>query len=327
MTAPLRLGPGIYEDMTAAAYHADPGANPTLSSSIAKTILAQTPRHAWCAHPRLNPTFGPEEGSKFSLGSVVHEILLGRGAGFDVLEYDDYRTKDAKEKRDASWLAGRTPILEHQHVAAVAMADAVISRIRLVPECRPLFLGGPAARGFVAGRGERVLIWRDAGGPLCRAMVDWMGPTDAEIWDVKTTGAGLSDYAIGRTVAALDYDLSAGFYLRGLNALLPHLAGRFKWRWIFIEDAEPFECRVVDADAAILALGDRKAALAIEKWRRCLDADLWPGYAPEVTRVACPPWNEARWMERELTDPDADRMVVSSRPAPRNVDSLLGAEP
>jgi hypothetical protein len=73
---------GLHPAISADAYHADPAPAPSLSSSIAKTILHQTPRHAWFEHPRLNPNFEPKDDSKFDLGSVAHELLLGKGAGF-----------------------------------------------------------------------------------------------------------------------------------------------------------------------------------------------------------------------------------------------------
>lgn len=308
------LAPGIHDNLSAAQYHADDlCGSPTLSSSIAKTMLSRTPRHAWFDHPRLNPAFEPSGNAKFSVGSVTHELLLGRGGGFDILDYENFLTKDAKKERDASFLAGRTPILAHQHGDALAMAEAACERLRLISECKNLFLKSNDEE-FTIGRGERVLLWRDAGGPMCRSMVDWMGPSETEVWDLKTTGNGLSDREIASQIVSLGYDLSAGFYLRGLTELLPDLAGRFKFRWIFVSDEEPFECRVVEPDAAMLAIGDRKAALAIEKWRQCIETGLWPGYEPVVTRITHPGWDEARWVEREMSDEDAMAMIVSGRP-------------
>ena len=39
--------------MPARDYHADPGETPTLSASIAKRIVNESPLHAWLKHPRL----------------------------------------------------------------------------------------------------------------------------------------------------------------------------------------------------------------------------------------------------------------------------------
>jgi PDDEXK-like domain of unknown function (DUF3799) len=290
MTAPLRLPPGIYTDVAAADYHADPCEEPSLSSSIAKVILADTPRHAWTKHPRLNPAFEPKDEQKFSLGSVAHELILGKGAGFDVLDYDDWRKREAQEKRDASWAAGRTPILAHQFEQAIEVSNSAMKHVGSLAE-------------WDAGKSEVVAIWNDIGGALCRAMLDRLSPNGI-IFDVKTTDNGLSDAAINRLIPAMDYDLSAGMYVRGLSQLRPELAGRIRFWWLWVEISAPFECRLIEADATTLALGDRKAALAIEKWRKCVEAKSWPGYPPGITLNAYPPWAENAWLEREVNDDD-----------------------
>src|SRR5262245_50563917 len=68
-------GPGIY-DIPLAEYLADPCPAPSLSASIAHILLSQSPRHAWEAHPRLNPHYEPEEAEAFDLGTAAHAYLL-----------------------------------------------------------------------------------------------------------------------------------------------------------------------------------------------------------------------------------------------------------
>ena len=114
----------------------------------------------------------------------------------------------------------------------------------------------------------------------------------------------------------IGHDFQAAFYLRGLSQLLPDLAGRFRWRWIVVEDKPPFEVRVLEPGNELLEIGDRKAALAIEKWRRCTEANHWPGDPLTVARVELPPWATDRWIAREQTDDDALSMVPMSRPMP-----------
>ena len=75
---------GIHHDITAADYHSDCCDEPSLSSSIAGLLIDQTPKHAWTAHPRLNPNFKPESSPAMNLGSVAHELLLGKGGGFEI---------------------------------------------------------------------------------------------------------------------------------------------------------------------------------------------------------------------------------------------------
>jgi hypothetical protein len=312
MSAPLRLPIGVHDDVPAADYHRDPGESPSLSSSVAKILLDATPRHAWTAHPRLNPAFEAETDAKFDLGSVAHELILGRGKGYDVVEADDWRSKAAKEARDAARARGLVPILARHALDAWAMARSVVKRMREIPDLSPLL--GDSETSLANGLAERVMVWRDIGGALCRAMIDFQGPAPTAIWDIKTTGVLLDDETRARQIVNLGHDVQAAFYLRGLSQLLPDLAGRFRWRWIVVEDSPPFEVRVIEPLAELLEIGDRKAALAIEKWRRCVDTGRWPGYPPHVTRIGLPAWATERWLERERTDPDADAMVLLNHP-------------
>jgi len=65
--------PGVY-DIPDKEYHADPCPVPSLSSTLARTLLNQSPLHAWTKHPRLNPDHEPEEKRTFDIGRV-HQVL------------------------------------------------------------------------------------------------------------------------------------------------------------------------------------------------------------------------------------------------------------
>ena len=298
-----RVGPGLHS-MTAEAYHNDcADGTPSLSSSIAKIMLSDTPRHAMLAHPRINPNYEPDDNKNFDLGSVAHELILGKGAGFEVLEFPDWRSNLAKAARAEAIESGKVPILLHQHEKAAEMAIVAEEAIR---EIDPAFYGDDA-------ESEVVAVWDDIGGATCRAMIDrFDGVT---VWDLKTTDLSLNDGALARQVVNLGYDLSAAFYLRGLSQLMPEMAGRFKYRWIWVEANAPHEVRVMEADSVTLTLGDKKAALSIEKWRKCIESGKWPGYPRAISTINYPTWAETQWLEREVNDDDAINAVTMNAPA------------
>ncbi|MBW4971899.1 hypothetical protein KZY98_15680, partial [Croceibacter atlanticus] len=65
------LSPGTY-DLPAEVYHADQMcAVPTLSSSLARLMLARSPRHAWHASPRLNPDHQSDDRKTFDIGRAA----------------------------------------------------------------------------------------------------------------------------------------------------------------------------------------------------------------------------------------------------------------
>lgn len=304
----MSLTPGFH-DIPAARYHADDlAAVPTLSSSVAGLLLDATPRHAWFAHPRLHAEFeAPDSNKAIDVGAVAHELILDKGGGVDVLEFDAWTTKASKEARAAAIDAGLTPILLKDYVRAEAIAEAVKDAIAFTPGC--LEFADPGARS------ETVLLWQDIGGPMCRAMLDRLTPSGT-IYDIKTGTRGLGTRTLQNKIAD-GLDMRAAFYIRGLNALNPDLAGRWKWRWIFVEQDEPHEVRIIEADAMTLAIGDRKAALAIEIWRECMVTGEWPGYPRHIDRIDYPAKAEASWLAREVADDRFDRATVSCRaPAP-----------
>lgn len=286
--------PGFY-DLTEAEYHADPVHAPSLSSSIAKVMVDETPLHASLRHPRLTKQDEDTDATRArEIGTAAHKIILGRGVKVQAIDAADYRSKDAKELRAALYAGGIQPILRDDLTKASNLAGSVNRALAKIDGCARF--ADPHA-----GKAEQVLIWQDIGGPMCRAMIDWLDVEETTVWDVKTTAAGLSDRSIANLISG-GYDLSAAFYIRGLSQLLPNTAGRWKFRWIFVEQDEPHEVRVIQADGATLALGDKKAAFAIELWRRCMEAKSFPGYPRKIQRIDYPAYAETRWLERELVE-------------------------
>lgn len=75
------LGPDIH-DISVEEYHADPCAAPSLSSTLAGLLLNRSPRHAWTAHPRLNPEHQSKDSKTFDIGRAAHRAVLGKGGDF-----------------------------------------------------------------------------------------------------------------------------------------------------------------------------------------------------------------------------------------------------
>ena len=70
--------PGLY-DIPAAEYHADPCAPISLSRGIAHMLIRQSPEHAHWHHPKLGGHDDIKVTSMMDDGSVIHELLLGKG--------------------------------------------------------------------------------------------------------------------------------------------------------------------------------------------------------------------------------------------------------
>jgi hypothetical protein len=139
--------------MDAAAYHDDPCERPSLSASLCKILISQSPAHAKAAHPRLNPDYKRTDDDKFSVGTCAHSLLLEGEAGVAVVPYDDWRTNAAKELRDEARQYGRVPLLARDWDQVQAMCAA--TRVSLSFTHRPAKRERtPLVVGLVAGAHE-----------------------------------------------------------------------------------------------------------------------------------------------------------------------------
>jgi hypothetical protein len=268
--------------ISTAEYLADPCPTPSLSASIAHRLLAYSPRHAWTAHPRLNPNYEPEESEAFDIGSAAHAYLLEGRDGFVLIDAPDYRTKDAKAKRDAARTEGKVPLLLHrwddvQEMVIWARTQLTAFRDRPIP--------------FTQGRPEHTLIW-DEDGVWCRCRLDWLHDDQRTIDDYKTTSGSANPEAFSRAVYGLGYDVQAAFYLRGLKAVLGQ-EGHF--RFVVQETTPPWALSVVSLGPEALTLAERKVQHAINLWRSCTTADQWPAYPATTCYAELPPWEATRW--------------------------------
>lgn len=288
---------GIYE-MPATRYHRDPVAVPSLSASIANVLLSQSPAHARCAHPRLNPEHEEAEPSaEMDAGTALHAAILEQRSVVAICEFEDWRTGGAREARRLARESGKVPILAKrwkviQQVAAAARAQLAAHEI-----------GDVFDR---AGFAEHVMIWSedtDAGTVWCRARVDWMPgegvPLDrgGHIIDLKTTGSSAEPGAWGKRLSNDGYAMQAAFYLRGARALGLQPDG---FRFVVVEQDPPFGLSVCECAPDLMHFAEQQVKAALELWGQCLHEDRWPSYPPRVAHIEAPAWAMMQWEERAL---------------------------
>lgn len=276
MNAPAELlQPGIYT-IPAERYHADPAPMPSLSNSLMKHLLRETPRHAWVAHPRLNPTPQEEEGEpKFDIGTAAHSLLLEGVNKAAIIDAKDWKTNAAKEARAAARAKGLIPFLQPQYFATLEMVNAARE-----------YINGNAflSSVFAAGKPEQTLIWQERHA-WCRARLDWLTDDRKVILDYKTTDKDRARFVKG--MSENGYDTQAVFYPRGLNAL-GHAGARFMF--LVQEVRAPFLCHLVEPAESLRELGHGKVTRAIRLWADCIASNKWPGYGYDVLQAEATPW-------------------------------------
>jgi hypothetical protein len=273
--------PGFY-DLPASEYHSDPCKTPSLSSSLAVDLVKRSPAHAKLRHPRLTPrTEGEEETKEMSFGSVVHELLLGKGGGFAVWERETWKGKAAAAFYSEAVNSGKTPIKRADFKRAEMCCSSARSQLASMK------------LGYVLeeGQSEQVAVWKE-GSQYCRAMYDKWHPARNEIWDIKTTGKGAHPDQIAKIIPQMSYDLRSEFYLMGAEKLtgIPNRKGGLGFCFLFVEVEPPFSVVPCYMEEAFTRRGRRLAQQAVDTWIRCMEGDTWPGYVNGVTEIMAPGW-------------------------------------
>jgi len=259
---------GIHFDMPEAEYRMAPA----IAGSDAKHILPpKTPAH-YAAH--MAGEAKKEQTRAMLMGTMSHVAVLEPqrldAAFVEKPEGIDFRTKEGKE-----WKAkvGNTPILDQDEARAVrGIRDSIAAH--------------DAASELLAGTKSEVSLFAEhRTGLWLKGRIDAL--KDGVICDVKTTSAGADANAFARQCFALNYHVSAAWYvsLCALNGLPTP-----KFYWIAVETAAPYAVAVYEIDVRALQLGMTVMQDALALIARCEDEGHWPGYGDEVQTLNLPPW-------------------------------------
>lgn len=277
----LPLAPGFHVGVPAAIYHSDPAEKPSLSSSLARTLLNDSPAIAFREHPKLGGV-RREATSAMDTGSLAHAILADNlDDSVEVGTYENFRSKAAQAWRDSVVASGKLAALESDLDEARKIAASVHKNV-----CNGGITNDPFAPNANAVN-EAVAIWAE-GETLCRAMFDRIvfdGNGGADIWDWKVT-ADISPRAIERSVIKFGYHIQEAFYRTGLIAT--GKAKHVSFCYVFVLSSAPYTVRRVCLSLDFVAVGKREVAKALRIWRECLHANQWPDGSEETLHIEPP---------------------------------------
>lgn len=263
----------------AEVYHSDPCPSPSLSNSIAYQLTTRSPRHAWLAHPRLGAKRRPPTKT-MDRGSLVHALLLGSGPQIAEVDAEDWKTKAAREQRDAAYERGHLPVLTDD--LQTALRDVVEIRERLTDF--GIELGGVSEIG--AFWVERAT---DGTEVQCRALMDhWFADIDT-IYDLKTCRSGHPS-AVQRHVVGYGYDIQRASYVSAIAKNFPERAGRTDFVFLFCELDPAVTVTPYRPAGSMRELGEQRWRRGVDLWARCIKRNEWPGYASGIIEIEAPPW-------------------------------------
>jgi hypothetical protein len=278
----VRLEPGIYPNIPMAAYVADCAQEPSLSASVAHTIIARSSLHAWYSHPRLNPNWSEEESGDFDLGSAAHACLLENDwAKLAVYDGKDWRKKEAQEFREQARGAGKIPVLTRQHTAIEAMVVTARNHLERLPDTKDIYKGALV---------ENTLIWRE-GRSWCRCRPDLIRADRRLILSYKTTGNAEPDAFIRGPLVGMGYDLQAAQEVAGNTATGGH--ERPHYVWLVQEIEPPYACSFVGYGPQMQEYAISTRGLARGIWEANIATNKWSGYRNEIHWAELPAWRAA----------------------------------
>jgi hypothetical protein len=287
MTAAVEVeAPAIINGLSAEAYHAD---KTSISSSGLRALL-NPGCPAQFKYDRDHPQAPKRE---FDLGHAAHKLVLGEGEEIVVTEWDDWRTKAAREERDEIRARGAVPLLFHEGEQVQAMADA-IRRHRLAG---PLFTPG-------YGIAERSIYWTHPGtGVRVRVRPDWLiiRPDVTLVVDLKTA-ADASPDGFSRSIESYSYHQQGALYLDGVEAagLAPEGA-----RFLFVIQSKkaPYLVTVGELKDQDQDIGRARNEEALRRYAECVANDDWPdwtGPVDTIPQIGMPSWATIRQAEEFL---------------------------
>lgn len=267
------LSPGVHKSIPSARYHADDLCNePTLSASVARTLIEQSPAHARVKHPRLNEKFEAETKDHFDLGGAAHGVVLRQDnwrEEVEVVDADSWRTKAAKKARAKAYDEGRIPLLKDHYERVNEMVGA-------------LEANDYTAKAFTQGTPEVTLIWRDEEtGVLCRCRPDWMPDDPKDPWpDYKTTTDCRSEVWDRRFCMDHGGLLRAAFYEAGIKATCGVNNTYVQQYYVVQEVAPPYSAmlKVMDQKSPLMDIARAMYRAALNSWAGCLADNEWPAY-------------------------------------------------
>ncbi len=264
-------GEGIYFDMPEDEYHADPVPEGSLSFSSSKTLRSCPAKFAY------GRTHREPSKDTFDFGNGAHALVLGTGWPITVIDFDDWRTKAAQEAKKEAHAAGQTPLLRGDYERVQAMAAAI--------EAHPL-----AMRLLDPNHGTaEVSLFREEEGIWLRSRMDWFPHAAEQVVcvDYKTT-VSADPKDISKSVLNYGYHAQSAWYTDMITAL-GH-AEQVNFGFIFQEKTAPYVVTVVELEPEAVDAGRRLNREALDIYRACTDADVWPAYSDSIVRVGLPRW-------------------------------------
>lgn len=273
------MKPGIYPNMTRKEYDAIGAIN---ISTLKKAKRGNSPRSVSMAHLKHAIDYPPEKTDALRVGIAAH---LG------IYESERFHAECViAPEVNKRTKAGKAELAEFE---AVNSDKLILSRAEY-EQCREIYAAvhrHETARALLDGTQykELAIVWVDpTTGLLCKGMLDGFGYHDrvGVISDAKTC-QDASDSGFSKAIANFDYHVAAAWYLDGLNTIAP---AQRRFAWIAAEKSAPYGVATYWLDEEAYHTGRWWWMELIQRYAKCLETGIWPGYDSGISDIYLPGW-------------------------------------
>lgn len=257
---------------------------PRLSPSIAHELLSESPLHAWTIHRLLGGMPKPVTDAQ-ERGSAIHAFVFQAGSGVVLVPHDDFRSKAAKEARDAARENGEIPLAGPKYEELRSASERIRSEIERL------------GYDLSTGHAELRMEWSESsefGDVDCSGRIDWIRNDRQLILDLKTREGSCHPNLCASLLVKSPGHLQEAAYKRAAAYGNPDLIGRIRMVFLFAQTVEPFSVVPIECAGSMQELGEVRWARAVDTWGACLrkgrEREHWPSYADAPVRVEAPVW-------------------------------------
>ena len=265
---------------------------PRLSPSIGHKLTTESALSAWSAHRLLGGVKSKPTDSQRD-GRLWHAMLLEDGGGIEVLDFDSFRTKDAREARDKAEHEGKIPIVAAKWDAMKIGAHRILEQLH-------------AAGIQLDGKVEERIEWNEQSTMTgesvpCSGYIDHRN--DLRIDDLKTGEVCVTLNMAAGIIAKSHSLLQGAAYPSAIAAIHEVDRERVEMRYIFVQTKEPYCVTPVTLSGEFRELAHLRWQRAIDDWGKYLalgtERKHWPGPCEGIGVVHPPGWMMALELEME----------------------------
>lgn len=270
-------------NLSSDAYHAIKA----LSAGMLWTLDTECPRKAWLGSPWNAERVG-DTAAHFDIGTAAHLAVLEPHLLSERVElhgFDEYRTKESRDIRDAAYIAGKTPLKPKEW----DIVSGVQQAIQRHPLARELFRSGDA---------EASLTW-DWNGVKCKCRPDQLSDDRRVVLDLKTAES-VNPRSISKAVENYGWFVRTAWYLAGIEAATGVRPDHYYY--VVVEKNAPHIVEIFEVEDGALMQGEQIIMRGMKVFRECMERGVWPTYSgsePGVIRITRPSWAQFQFADRE----------------------------